>query len=124
MELRDKVALVTGGASGLGRATALALAAEGVEVVVADLDEEGGRAVAEQVGGHFLACDVSDFDANVALVAAAVERRGRHRHRLSERRRSPAAARLARTSRWSGTGVRTGSTSTASSSARTPSSRR
>jgi NAD(P)-dependent dehydrogenase (short-subunit alcohol dehydrogenase family) len=76
MELRDKIALVTGGASGLGRATALALAAEGVEVVIADLDEEGGRAVAEQVGGHFFACDVSDFEANLALVANAVDATG------------------------------------------------
>jgi NAD(P)-dependent dehydrogenase (short-subunit alcohol dehydrogenase family) len=76
MELRDKVALVTGGASGLGRATALALAAEGVEVVIADLDESGGRAVAEQVGGHFFACDVSDLDANRALVEFVVDTAG------------------------------------------------
>src|SRR3954469_18184564 len=76
MELRDTVALVTGGAGGLGRATAVALAAEGVEVVVADVDEDGGRAVAEQVGGHFVACDVSDFDANVAMVQAAVDAAG------------------------------------------------
>ena len=76
MELRDKVALVTGGASGLGRATALALAAEGAEVVVVDLDEEGGRALAEQVGGHFHACDVSDFDANRAMVEFAVDAAG------------------------------------------------
>jgi len=76
MELRDKVALITGGAGGLGRATAVALAAEGVEVVVADVDEAAGRAVAEQVGGHFVACDVSDFDANVAMVQAAVDAAG------------------------------------------------
>lgn len=76
MELRDKVALITGGASGLGRATALALAAEGVEVVVADIDEAGGRAVAGQVGGHFVACDVSSFEANKALVADAVDLAG------------------------------------------------
>jgi NAD(P)-dependent dehydrogenase (short-subunit alcohol dehydrogenase family) len=76
MELRDKVALVTGGASGLGRATALALAGEGVEVVIADVDEDGGRAVAAQVGGHFVACDVSSFAANLALVADAVDLTG------------------------------------------------
>jgi NAD(P)-dependent dehydrogenase (short-subunit alcohol dehydrogenase family) len=76
MELRDKVAVVTGGASGLGRATALALAAEGVEVVVADVDEAGGREVAEQVGGHFVACDVSSLEANLALVEATVDLTG------------------------------------------------
>jgi NAD(P)-dependent dehydrogenase (short-subunit alcohol dehydrogenase family) len=75
--LRDRVALVTGGASGLGRATALALAAAGAEVVIADLDEEGGAAVAAQVGGHFVATDVSDFEQNRAMVAFVRERCGR-----------------------------------------------
>jgi NAD(P)-dependent dehydrogenase (short-subunit alcohol dehydrogenase family) len=74
--LRDRVALVTGGASGLGRATALALAEAGAEIVVADLDEVGGRALAARVGGHFVACDVSDLEANRALVDAAVQRCG------------------------------------------------
>lgn len=72
-DLRDKVAVVTGGAGGLGRATALALAAEGVEVVVADVDEEGGRATAEDVGGHFVVTDVADFDANQAMARFVVE---------------------------------------------------
>lgn len=75
--LRDRVALVTGGASGLGRATALALAAAGAEVVVADVDAEAGEAVAAQVGGHFVATDVSDLEANRAMVAFALERCGR-----------------------------------------------
>jgi NAD(P)-dependent dehydrogenase (short-subunit alcohol dehydrogenase family) len=74
--LRDKVALITGGASGLGRATALAFAEAGAEIVVADLDEAEGRAVAELVGGHFVACDVSDLEANRAMVDFAVDRCG------------------------------------------------
>ena len=76
--LTDKVALVTGGASGLGRATAVALAEAGAEVVVADLpaSEDAGRAVAEQVGGHFVAADVSDLEHNERAVAFAVERCG------------------------------------------------
>jgi len=76
MDLRDKVVLVTGGASGLGRATALAFAERGCEVVVADVDEAGGREVAELVGGHFVACDVSSLEANLALAELAVERCG------------------------------------------------
>lgn len=74
--LRDKVAMVTGGASGLGRATAFALAEAGAEVVVADANEAAGREVAEQVGGHFVATDVSDLDSNLAAVAFATERCG------------------------------------------------
>jgi NAD(P)-dependent dehydrogenase (short-subunit alcohol dehydrogenase family) len=72
-DLRDKVALITGAASGLGRATAVALAAAGAEVVVADLDELAGREVASRVGGHFVACDVADFEANEAMVRFAVD---------------------------------------------------
>jgi len=75
--LRDRVALVTGGASGLGRATALALAAAGAEVVIADLDADGGAQVAAQVGGHFVQTDVSQLEANRAMVAFARERCGR-----------------------------------------------
>jgi NAD(P)-dependent dehydrogenase (short-subunit alcohol dehydrogenase family) len=74
--LRDKVALVTGGASGLGRATCFELAGAGVEVVVVDVDAEGGEAVASAVGGHFFACDVSVLAENEAAVAFAVERCG------------------------------------------------
>lgn len=74
--LAGKVALVTGAAGGLGRATARALAGEGAVVVAADLDEPGARAVAAEVGGHAVACDVSDLEANRAAVAFAVERCG------------------------------------------------
>jgi NAD(P)-dependent dehydrogenase (short-subunit alcohol dehydrogenase family) len=75
-ELKDKVALITGGASGLGRATALLLAERGAVVVIADRDEDGGNAVAEQVGGHFIALDVSDLDANRAAVKTCVDKTG------------------------------------------------
>ena len=69
--LEDKVAIVTGGASGIGRGCALRLAAEGATVVVADRDEPGGRAVAAELGGRhvFLALDVTqeaDWDRVVA----------------------------------------------------------
>lgn len=74
--LQGKVAIVTGGASGLGRATALALAKAGARVVVADLDARGGREVAEMIDGHFRACDVSDLEANRALVDFAQQQCG------------------------------------------------
>jgi NAD(P)-dependent dehydrogenase (short-subunit alcohol dehydrogenase family) len=72
-DLTGKVALVTGGASGLGAATCRALAATGAAVVVADITQDAGRAVAEEIGGHFIAVDVSTLEANEAMVAAAVE---------------------------------------------------
>jgi NAD(P)-dependent dehydrogenase (short-subunit alcohol dehydrogenase family) len=71
-----KVALVTGAASGIGRATARALAAAGATVVAADIDAEGARAVAAEIGGHAVACDVADLEADRAAVAFAVERCG------------------------------------------------
>jgi NAD(P)-dependent dehydrogenase (short-subunit alcohol dehydrogenase family) len=74
--LTDKVALITGGASGLGRATAFALAERGAVIVIADRNEDDGRAVADQLGGHFIAVDVSDLDANRAMVEQAVELAG------------------------------------------------
>ncbi|ANP56861.1 dehydrogenase [Streptomyces griseochromogenes] len=74
--LQGKAAIVTGAAGGLGRATALALAKAGARVVVADLDTRGGREVADLIGGHFRACDVSDLDANRALVEFTQETYG------------------------------------------------
>jgi NAD(P)-dependent dehydrogenase (short-subunit alcohol dehydrogenase family) len=64
MRLKDRVALVTGGASGIGHATSLLLASEGAAVVVIDLDDVGGAEVAEEIvdaGGRaiFQRCDVS-----------------------------------------------------------------
>lgn len=65
-----KTALVTGGASGIGKATCEVLAREGFLVAVADRDEVGARAVADAIGGHAFAVDVS----NEASVAAMFER--------------------------------------------------
>jgi len=69
MDITGAAALVTGGASGLGEATARLLAARGARVVVLDLDEERGPAVAEEIGGLFARADVRDE----AEVTAAVE---------------------------------------------------
>lgn len=60
MQLAERTAIVTGGASGIGKATAIALAELGAEVVVTDIDEAGGGAVAEQIGGSFAMLDVAD----------------------------------------------------------------
>lgn len=60
MKLDGRVALVTGGGSGIGRATALRLASEGMRVCIVDVDEDGAAAVADSVGGLALRCDVSD----------------------------------------------------------------
>jgi NAD(P)-dependent dehydrogenase (short-subunit alcohol dehydrogenase family) len=69
MELNGIGALVAGGASGLGEATARELAARGARVTVADLNEERGQALAAEIGGAFAAADVTDE----AQVQAAVE---------------------------------------------------
>jgi NAD(P)-dependent dehydrogenase (short-subunit alcohol dehydrogenase family) len=76
MTLEGKAAVVTGGASGLGRATCEALAAAGAQVLAVDIDERRGREVAEAVGGAFFAADVARLDDNHAFAQAAVERFG------------------------------------------------
>jgi NAD(P)-dependent dehydrogenase (short-subunit alcohol dehydrogenase family) len=74
--LDGKVALVTGGSNGIGAAVSRRLAGFGAQVVIADVDTEAGAAVADEVGGAFVRCDVGDLAANQAAVAAAVERFG------------------------------------------------
>jgi len=73
MRFSGKRAVVTGGASGIGRATALRLVDEGAEVWIGDIDEAGGREVAETSNGriHFLRTDVTRVEDIAALMAAA-----------------------------------------------------
>lgn len=69
-------ALVSGGASGLGEATARMLAERGAPVAILDLQEERGRAVADEIGGRFIATDVTDDASVAAAVGQAAEAHG------------------------------------------------
>ena len=72
MDIAGKVFIVTGGASGLGEGTARMLAAEGAQVVIADMQEDKGQAVAKEIGGAFVKCDVSNEADGQAVVDQAV----------------------------------------------------
>ncbi|MEO6362846.1 MAG: 3-hydroxyacyl-CoA dehydrogenase [Caldimonas sp.] len=72
MDIAGKVYLVTGGASGLGEGAARMLAEHGGRVVIADLQEERGAAVAAEIGGRFVRCDVSQEADGQRAVAEAV----------------------------------------------------
>ena len=71
MEIEGSGALVVGGASGLGAATARALAERGARVTIADVNAEQGQALADEIGGAFVAADVTDEEQVQAAVAAA-----------------------------------------------------
>ena len=75
MKIDGASALIAGGASGLGAATARRLHAGGAHVTIADLNEEKGNALAEELGerARFASCDVTDSDQVQAAVAAARE---------------------------------------------------
>ncbi|WP_330249689.1 3-oxoacyl-ACP reductase [Nocardia sp. NBC_00565] len=74
--LQDRVAVVTGGGSGIGLATVRRFAAEGAKVVVADIDVVAGEAAAEEVGGLFVKVDVTDEAQVEALFQTAVDTYG------------------------------------------------
>ena len=76
MSLVAKVAVVTGGARGIGAATAMALADAGARVVIGDLEAEAGRATADAVGGEFVLADISRAADAEALMNAAADRFG------------------------------------------------
>lgn len=69
--LKDRVAVITGGGSGIGLASAVRLAEEGARVVIGDVDEVAGEAAASQVGGLFVSVDVTDRDQVERLFARA-----------------------------------------------------
>jgi 2-hydroxycyclohexanecarboxyl-CoA dehydrogenase len=71
MRFEGRKALVTGGASGIGAATARRLAAEGAEVWIGDLNEAGAADVAAEISGHAVLLDVTDLDSAGAAVEAA-----------------------------------------------------
>lgn len=77
MKLEGKVAIVTGGASGIGKACAELWAKEGATVVVADVNEADGQAVAEAINGMFVKTDVSVAEEVEALVNSTVEAYGK-----------------------------------------------
>ena len=74
--LEGKVALITGAASGIGRASAARFAREGAHVVVADLADGPGNAVADEIGGLYVHADVTDPASVEAMFAAALEAYG------------------------------------------------
>jgi NAD(P)-dependent dehydrogenase (short-subunit alcohol dehydrogenase family) len=72
VDFAGKVAWVTGGSQGFGAGVARRLASHGAKVVVSDITVAAGEAVAAEIGGHFVACDVSDLEACKAAVAETV----------------------------------------------------
>lgn len=75
--MNGKVAIVTGGASGIGKAICEKLAWEGAEVVVADVDEDKGLQLAEEIDADFKYCDVSDKENVEKVIEDTVEQYGR-----------------------------------------------
>src|SRR3984885_704808 len=76
MQLKDQAAIVTGGASGLGAATARRLAKDGAKVAVCDLNTRLAETVAAEIGGVAVTCDVADAASAEAAIAAAAKVHG------------------------------------------------
>lgn len=73
MDIKNKVFIVTGGASGLGAGTARMLVEEGAKVVLADVQDEAGRQLAQELGQTYVHCDVTQEADGQAAVAAALK---------------------------------------------------
>jgi NAD(P)-dependent dehydrogenase (short-subunit alcohol dehydrogenase family) len=97
MNAKGHAAIVTGGASGLGTATARALSATGAQVAIFDLNEAEGRAVAGEIGGLFVPCNVADSESAERAVAAAKASHGAARILVTCAGIAPAARIVART---------------------------
>src|SRR6201981_1005225 len=76
MQLKDQAAIVTGGASGLGAATARRLAGQGAKVAICDINAKLAETVAAEIGGVAVACDVADATSAEAAIAAAAKAHG------------------------------------------------
>jgi NAD(P)-dependent dehydrogenase (short-subunit alcohol dehydrogenase family) len=76
MDVKNQAAIVTGGASGLGAASARALAAAGAKVAVADINEKAAAEMAKEIGGVAVACDVSDSASAEAAIKKASDAHG------------------------------------------------
>src|ERR1043165_2512115 len=76
MQLKGQAAIVTGGASGLGAATARKLAAQGAKVAVCDLNTKLAEELAKEIGGVAVTCDVADAASGEAAVIAAAKAHG------------------------------------------------
>lgn len=75
MDIQNKVFIITGGASGLGAGTARSLVTAGAQVVIADLQDDAGQALARELGQPFVHCDVTQ-EADAQAVVAAAQRLG------------------------------------------------
>ena len=73
-KLQDKIAIITGGAAGIGKACAELFNAEGATVVVADIQDEPGQQLADAIGGAYLHVDVTDPASVETMIKSTVER--------------------------------------------------
>lgn len=76
MEIKGTAAIVTGGASGMGAATARMLAKAGAKVALFDINQENAQKVANEIGGIAFACDVTNADSVTAAIKAAADQHG------------------------------------------------
>ena len=77
MHLSDSVIIITGGASGLGAATARRLAAAGAQLVLADLNEQAGTALAAELNAQFVRCNVASAEDAQRVIDSALQHYGK-----------------------------------------------